>query len=76
MKTLKHYRQEAGLSVKAVAEHMNVTGRVVYSWEAGERGPGMVNLIRLLDLYQVDPPISTLPTLVPIIMKQKELITQ
>lgn len=74
MKTLKQYRLDAGLSVKDVAQQMGVSARVVYSWEAGSRGLGVSSLVQLLTLYRVDPPMSTLTSLVPALLnKQKTL---
>lgn len=63
--TLRELRHRAKLTVAIVAEHMNVSVRTVYHWEDGDRPISAVDLSRLLALYGVDAPVSSVATLIP-----------
>lgn len=65
MKTLKQYRKSSPLSIQEIADHMNVTTRMVYMWETGERKITPYNLYRIMELYGADLKLSDIPALLP-----------
>lgn len=66
MKTLREHRHAARLPVAIVAAHMNVSVRTVYHWEDGDRPISAVDLAKLLALYGVDAPVSSVTALIPV----------
>lgn len=52
---IKTARDEAGLTVEAVAREMNVSSRTVAGWQSGRSRPSYERLIRLAELLQKPP---------------------
>ena len=48
---IQEQRLRSGLSVKDVAERMNVSVQTVYRWENGERVPDIVTFLMLANLF-------------------------
>ena len=48
---IREQRLRSGLSVKNVAERMNVSVQTVYRWENGERVPDIVTFLTLANLF-------------------------
>lgn len=50
---LTNYRKKAGLSQEALGEKLNVTRQTVSKWELGQTAPGMDDLSRMSELFNV-----------------------
>ena len=50
---LINYRKKAGLSQEALGEKLNVTRQTVSKWELGQTTPGMDDLSRMSEIFNV-----------------------
>lgn len=52
--SLRASRQQAGMTLEQVAEHLNISKMAVSNWECGKgTAPNISRLIQLADLYSV-----------------------
>ena len=49
---IKHYRKQAGLSQKKMAEKIGVSRQAITKWENGTGTPDIANLMAIADLFQ------------------------
>ena len=49
----KHYRKQAGLSQKKMAEKIGVSRQAITKWENGTGTPDIANLMAIADLFQI-----------------------
>ncbi|MDE7083877.1 MAG: helix-turn-helix domain-containing protein [Clostridia bacterium] len=51
---LKDIRNEVGLSREEVAERLGVAVSTYGNWEQGRRTPGITEIYKLLDVFEID----------------------
>jgi len=51
----QQYRKLAGLTLMEAAEKMGVAYQTVYKWERGENSPTIDTVVRLAEVYHIEP---------------------